>query len=68
MQEENKYVNKFNWRRFVITVCAISFAGAGLSVISVYKDKSVLGITLGFILIGIGFAIIVEEWGWTSRN
>ena len=62
MVNEIKYVKGFNWKQFFRIVASISFIGAGLAVITVYKDKSILGMTLGFILIGIGFAIMVVGW------
>ena len=61
---ENKEIRykTFNWRLFFRIVIGISITGAGLGIITMFKDKVLLGIILGFILMGIGFALMVVDW------
>ena len=54
--------NGFNWREFIKIVGGITLSGAGLAVIVTYRGSSILGMTLGFALIGFGFALMVVEW------
>lgn len=63
MVQETNYIKGFNWREFIKIVGGISFAGAGLAVITMFKDKVLWGMVLGFILMGIGFALMVVDWG-----
>lgn len=56
MDEQVNYVKSFNWKQFFKIVAGVSFMGAGLAVITTFKEAP-FAIIFSFVLIGIGIAL-----------